>query len=104
LGFRQAIRRVYGETREQSRRGRDWVHKTANVLNDLPKGKQAKSMLHDIWMAETKAEAQKAFDRFVETFQAKYGKAAECLVKDREVLLTFYDFPAEHWMHIQKAA
>jgi transposase-like protein len=99
LGFWKAIRQVYGETREQ----RCWVHKTANVLNDLPKGKQpkAKNMLHDIWMAETKAEAVKAFDLFVETFQAKYPKAADGLAKDREVLLTFYDFPAEHWMHIR---
>jgi putative transposase len=99
LGFWKAIRQVYGETREQ----RCWVHKTANVLNDLPKGKQpkAKSMLHDIWMAETKAEAAKAFDLFVETFQAKYAKATECLAKDREALLTFYDFPAEHWVHVR---
>ena len=99
LGFWKAIRQVYGETREQ----RCWVHKTANVLNGLPKGKQpkAKSMLHDIWMAETKAEAVKAFDLFVETFQAKYPKAADCLAKDREVLLMFYDFPAEHWVHIR---
>lgn len=99
LGFWKAIRQVYGETREQ----RCWVHKTANVLNDLPKGKQpkAKSMLHDVWMAETKAEAVKAFELFVGTFQAKYPKATECLAKDREVLLTFYDFPAEHWIHIR---
>ncbi len=99
LGFWKAIRQVYGETREQ----RCWVHKTANVLNDLPKGKQpkAKSMLHDIWMAETKAEAQKAFDLFIETYQAKYPKATECLAKDRDVLLTLYDFPAEHWVHIR---
>ena len=99
LGFWKAIRQVYGETREQ----RCWVHKTANVLNDLPKGKQpkAKNMLHDIWMAETKAEAVKAFDLFVATFQAKYLKAADCLAKDRDVLLTFYDFPAEHWIHIR---
>jgi transposase-like protein len=99
LGFWKAIRQVYGKTREQ----RCWVHKTANVLNDLPKGKQpkAKSMLHDIWMAETKAEANQAFDLFVETYQAKYPKATECLAKDRDVLLTFYDFPAEHWVHIR---
>ena len=99
LGFWKAIRQVYGETREQ----RCWVHKTANVLNDLPKGKQpkAKNMLHDLWMAETKAEAVKAFDLFVETYQAKYPKAADCLAKDRDVLLTFYDFPAEHWIHIR---
>lgn len=99
LGFWKAIRQVYGETREQ----RCWVHKTGNVLNELPKGKQpkAKSMLHDIWMAETKAEAVKAFDLFLETYQAKYPKATDCLAKDRDVLLTFYDFPAEHWVHIR---
>jgi transposase-like protein len=99
LGFWAAWRKVFGETREQ----RCWVHKTANVLNDLPKGKQGKvkSMLHDIWMAETKAEANRAFDLFVETYQAKYPKAAACLAKDRDALLAFYDFPAEHWVHIR---
>jgi transposase-like protein len=99
LGFWAALRKAFPETREQ----RCWVHKTANVLNDLPKGKQAKakSMLHDIWMAETKAEAGKAFDLFIEAYQAKYSKAVECLKKDREVLLTFYDFPAEHWQHLR---
>ena len=99
LGFWKAMRKVWDTTREQ----RCWVHKTANVLNKLPKGRQpkAKAMLHDIWMAETKAEADKAFDLFVATYQAKYPKAAECLAKDRDVLLTFYDFPAEHWMHIR---
>jgi transposase-like protein len=99
LGFWAALRKVFGETREQ----RCWVHKTANVLNDLPKGKQgkAKSMLHDIWMAETKADANRAFDLFIETYQAKYPKAAACLAKDRDVLLAFYDFPAEHWVHIR---
>jgi len=99
LGFWAALRKVFGNTREQ----RCWVHKTANVLNYLPKGKQgkAKGMLHDIWMAETKAEADRSFDLFVETYEAKYPKAVECLAKDRDVLLTFYDFPAEHWMHIR---
>ena len=99
LGFWAALRKVFSDTREQ----RCWVHKTANVLNNLPKGKQgkAKSMLHDIWMAETKSEAERAFDLFVETYQAKYPKAAACLSKDRDVLLTFYDFPAEHWLHIR---
>ena len=99
LGFWAALRKVFGETREQ----RCWVHKTANVLNDLPKGKQgkAKSMLHDIWMAETKADANRAFDLFIETWQAKYPKATTCLAKDRDVLLAFYDFPAEHWVHIR---
>lgn len=99
LGFWAALRKIFGETREQ----RCWVHKTANVLNDLPKGRQAKakSMLHEIWMAATKADAQKAFDLFVEAYQAKYPKAAECLKKDRDVLLTFYDFPADHWQHLR---
>jgi transposase-like protein len=99
LGFWSALRKVFGQTREQ----RCWVHKTANVLNALPKGKQpkAKQMLHDIWMAETRAEAERAFDLFIDTYQVKYPKAAECLAKDRDVLLTFYDFPAEHWVHIR---
>jgi len=83
----------------------DWpvASHPANVLNDLPRGKQgkAKGMLHDIWMAETKAEAERALDRFLETYRAKYPKAAACLAKDRDVLLTFYDFPAEHWMHLR---
>jgi transposase-like protein len=98
LGFWKALPQVYPATRAQ----RCWVHKTANVLNELPKGKQvkAKSMLHDIWMASTKADANKAFDLFIETYQLKYPKASMCLMKDREALLTFYDFPAEHWCHI----
>ena len=99
LGFWKALGQVFGAVREQ----RCWVHKTGNVLNNMPKGRQAKAknMLHDIWMAETKAEAQKAFDLFIETFRAKYPKATECLTKDRDALLTFYDFPAEHWVHIR---
>jgi transposase-like protein len=99
LGFWAALRKVFGETREQ----RCWVHKTANVLNELPKGRQGKGkkMLHDIWMAETKADAEKAFDLFIQTYEAKYPRATTCLAKDRDVLLTFYDFPAEHWMHIR---
>ncbi len=99
LGFWKALREVYGTTREQ----RCWVHKTANVLNKLPKSVQprAKQRLQDIWMAETKQGAQKAFDFFLEAYGAKYDKAAACLAKDRDVLLTFYDFPAEHWKHIR---
>jgi transposase-like protein len=62
---------------------------------------EAKNKLHQIWMAETKADAQKAFDLFIETYRAKYPKATECLAKDRDVLLTFYDFPAEHWIHLR---
>jgi len=99
LGFWAAARKLWPATRQQ----RCWVHKTANVLNKLPKGLQgkAKAMLHEIWQAATKAEAQKAFDLFVATFEAKYPKAAACLTRDRDVLLTFYDFPAEHWIHLR---
>ena len=99
LGFWAALREIFPGTREQ----RCWVHKTANVLNKMPKGVQgkAKSMLHDIWMAETEAEAEKAFDLFVETFSAKYEAAVTCLERDRVALLTFYDFPAEHWIHLR---
>ena len=99
LGFWAAVRKVFPKTREQ----RCWVHKTANVLNKLPKGVQPKAtaMLHDIWMAETKAAAEQAFDLFLATFAAKFPAATTCLTKDRDVLLTFYDFPAEHWIHIR---
>src|SRR5512142_1967597 len=99
LGFWKAMRRVWDTTKEQ----RCWVHKTANVLDKLPKGSQAKAkgMLHEIYLAETKAGAEKAFDLFVKTYEAKYPKATERLVKDRDVLLAFYDFPAEHWVHIR---
>jgi transposase-like protein len=99
LGFWKAIGQVYSTTREQ----RCWVHKTANVLDKLPKRLQpeAKEKLHQIWMAATRADAEQAFDLFLETYQAKYPKATECLAKDRSVLLTFYDFPAEHWIHLR---
>ena len=99
LGFWKALSKVYGQTRWQ----RCWVHKTANVLNQLPKSIQpkAKEKLHHIWMAPDKAEAQRHFDDFISIYEAKYPKATKCLQKDREVLLTFYDFPAEHWRHIR---
>jgi len=99
LGFWAALRKVFPTTEPQ----RCWVHKTANVLNCLPKsiGPKAKAMLHDIWMASTRDDANKASDLFVETFRAKYPKASECLEKDRDVLLTFYDFPALHWVHLR---
>ena len=99
LGFWKALRQVYGQAREQ----RCWVHKTANVLNKMPKSLQAKAKghLHDIWMAETKEEAGKAFDYFLSAYGAKYDRAVRCLEKDRDVLLTFYDFPAEHWKHVR---
>jgi transposase-like protein len=99
MGFWAALQEVYPTTRIQ----RCWVHKTRNVQNKLPKHLQSKSkaMLHDIWMADTKAHAEESFDLFVETFADKYPKAVECLQKDRDVLLTFYDFPAKHWVHIR---
>jgi transposase-like protein len=99
LGFWAALRKVFPTTRTQ----RCWVHKTANILNKMPKSIQgkAKSMLHDIWMAAARDDAQKAFDLFLETFRAKYPAAVACLEKDREVLLAFYDFPAEHWLHVR---
>jgi transposase-like protein len=99
LGFWAAMRKVWHTTKEQ----RCWVHKTANVLDKMPKSSQpkAKSMLHEIYLAETKVEAEKAFDLFVKTYEAKYPKATECLEKDKERLLTFYEFPAEQWLHIR---
>ena len=99
LGFWAALEEVYGRTRAQ----RCWVHKTANVLNYLPKGVQpkAKRALQAIWMAEGRAQADQAFDHFIRTYEAKYPKAVDCLAKDREALLAFYDFPAEHWVHIR---
>jgi len=99
LGFWKALAKVYGKTRRQ----RCWVHKTANILNKLPKSMQAKAKekIHQIWMAPDKVEAQRCFDDFINLYEAKYPKAVECLQKDREALLTFYDFPAEHWKHIR---
>ena len=93
------MRESHGTTREQ----RCWLHKTGNVLNKLPKSLQAKAKGHlqDIWLAETKDRAEKAFDFFLEAYGAKYDKATACLAKDRAVLLTFYDFPAEHWKHLR---
>ena len=99
LGFWGALDETYPETRRQ----RCWVHKTANVLNALPKSLQAKAKaaLHEIWMAPTRGLADQAFKQFVESYQAKYPKAAEKLLKDRDALLAFYDFPAEHWVHLR---
>ena len=99
LGFWKALSKVYDGTRWQ----RCWVHKTANVLNNLPKSLQskAKSKLHQIWQAANKDEAERHFNDFVNTYEAKYPKAAQCLEKDRDALFTFYDFPAEHWRHIR---
>jgi putative transposase len=99
LGFWQAVEEVWPKTRGQ----RCWVHKTANVLNKLPKSQhsKAKRALQEIWMAETKNDALTAFEVFVETWGVKYDKAVECLIKDRDALLAFYDFPAEHWKHLR---
>ena len=99
LGFWKALPQVWPTTEKQ----RCWVHKTANVLNKLPKKvqPQAKSALWEIYRAETKTDANQAFNRFIKTYQAKYPEATDCLDKDRDVLLAFYDFPAEHWQHIR---
>jgi putative transposase len=99
LGFWKALRQVYGQTCWQ----RCWVHKTANVLDKLPKDlqPQAKQRLQAIWMAPDRQRAEMGFDLFIAPYEAKYPKAAECLAQDREVLLAFYDFPAEHWGHIR---
>jgi len=99
LGFWKALPQVYPTTRVQ----RCWVHKTCNVLDNLPKRLrgEAKDRLHQIWMAPTREAAHEAFDHFIATYEAKYPKAVECLAKDRDVLLTFYDFPAEHWIHLR---
>jgi putative transposase len=99
LGFWKAMRQVWDTTKEQ----RYWVHKTANVLDKMAKGAQpkAKGMLHEIYQAESKAGAEKAFELFVKTYQAKYPKATGCLEKDKVALLAFYDFPAEHRVHIR---
>jgi len=99
LGFWKALDEVWPTTRAQ----RCWVHKTANVLNKLPNSLHAKAKhaLHDIWMSETRKDAEAALDAFIETYGRKYEKAAECVAKDRDALLAFYDFPAEHWKHLR---
>ena len=99
LGFWGALTEAYGETKHQ----RCWFHKIGNVLDKLPKSQQAraKKLLQDIWMAATREDADKAFIFFIKTYESKYFKATECLEKDKEELLAFYDFPAEHWTHIR---
>ena len=99
MGFWAALEEVYPDARQQ----RCWMHKTMNVLNCLPKSLQAKAKqaLHNIWQAATQAEAEKAFDLFIRTYEAKYPKATLCLQKDREELMAFYDFPAQHWQSIR---
>lgn len=99
LGFWKALPQVWPTTKQQ----RCWVHKAANVLNKVPKSVQPKmrEALQEIWDAPTREGAEKAVDRFVEMFGAKYPRATECLVKDRDELLAFYAFPAEHWRHLR---
>lgn len=99
MGLWAALAEVFPTTREQ----RCWVHKTMNVLDKLPKSLhgQAKPALHEIWLAESRAAAGKAFDRFRATYEAKYPKAVQCLAKDRAELLAFYNFPAAHWQHLR---
>ena len=99
LGFWAALSEVFPDTRCQ----RCWVHKTANILDKMPKSIQskAKSAIHEMYMAATKENALKAYDHFVEAYEAKYPKAVGCLTKDKEDLFTFYDFPATHWIHIR---
>lgn len=99
LGFWAALRQVYPQTQEQ----RCWVHKNANVLDKLPKRVQprAKDMLHEIMYAPDRQSAQEDMERFSQEFETKYPKAVECLLKDKDELLTFFDFPAEHWIHLR---
>ena len=99
LGFWKALPKVFPKTQQQ----RCWVHKMVNVLDKLHKSEQpsAKQLLQQIWMAPTREAAHKAFDHFLAVYGAKYPKAVECLKKDRQELLKFYDFPAEHWIHLR---
>ena len=99
LGFWKAVTKLWPETDQQ----RCWVHKTANVMEKLPKAMQpkVKEALHNIWQAETRKEADQAFDHCLERFSPKYPKAMECLAKDKDSLLAFYDYPAENWQHIR---
>lgn len=99
LGFWSALEEEFSSARAQ----RCWVHKTANILDKLPKHKQthAKGLIHDMYLSGTYEKAIKAYDRFVDEYSAKWPKAVECLTKDKDVLFTFYDFPAEHWPHLR---
>ena len=99
LGFWAALREEFPGVREQ----RCWVHKTANILDKLPKGVQskAKQQIHDMYQAETKKQALRAHQEFLHLYKAKFPAACECLEKDKDVLFTFYDFPAEHWVHLR---
>ena len=99
LGFWAALEEAFPATRHQ----RCWVHKTANVLDRLPKRiqKDAKGLIHQMYLSPTKADALQVFNRFLALYNDKYPKACECLIKDQKVLFTFYDFPAPHWVHLR---
>jgi len=99
LGFWAALEEEFPETREQ----RCWVHKTANILDTLPKSlhPQAKGHIHEMYLSPGRAKAVKAYEDFLRLYEAKYPRACECLRKDKDVLFTFYDFPAEHWRHLR---
>lgn len=99
LGFWAAVEEAFPGVREQ----RCWLHKTVNILDKMPKRvhPEAKKMIQEMYMAPTKASAEEAYQAFVEHYKAKYPKAVECLEKDKDVLFTFYDFPAEHWIHLR---
>jgi len=99
LGFWKAVAKCWPDTDQQ----RCWVHKTANVMEKLPKAMQpkVKEALHNIWQAETREKAHAAFDNCIERFSPKYPKAKECLAKDKDSMLVFYDYPAENWQHIR---
>ena len=99
MGFWAALEEVFPATRVQ----RCWFHKLGNVLNALPASQQAKAKvaMQEIFMAATRADALTAFGRFVDTYGAKYPKTVEKLIQDKDSLLAFYDFPAEHWQHIR---
>lgn len=99
MGFWKAIHEVFPETRTQ----RCWVHKTANILDKLPKSIQSKvkSHIHEMYRAESRDAAMRAYDHFVQVYRNKYPQAVNCLEKDKDVLFTFYDFPATHWIHIR---
>ena len=99
LGFWKAIEEVFPGTRHQ----RCWVHKVANVLNKVALSVQVnmKADLREIYRAPTRAAAETAINVFADKYGAKYDKAVTCLTKDREALLAFFDFPAEHWDHLR---
>jgi transposase-like protein len=99
LGFWIALQEEYGQVAQQ----RCWVHKTANILDKMPKSVQgkAKQLIHEMYLAPTRKAALAAYDQFISSYQAKYPKATECLEKDKEWLFTFYNFPAQHWPHLR---